>query len=116
MSDSNYFNVIIAGGGPAGASAAIHLATRGARVLLLEQNRVKGVKAKHAAKVTNYYAPVTIDATGRTRALARRVAKSQHQTTSHRAPLVAFKAHLEGARVAPGACEIYFYRGGYGGL
>jgi len=216
MSKNFYFDVIIAGGGPAGASAAIHLANRGARVLLLEQkkfpraklcgefispectphferlgvaermfaadpvrltetvfysrqgkrvsvpsswfgaegvalglsraemderllrraseagavvmenaqvvdllleqDRVKGVKAKHAAKLTNYYAPVTIDATGRARALARRVAKSQHQTTSHRAPLVAFKAHLEGARVAPGACEIYFYRGGYGGL
>jgi 2-polyprenyl-6-methoxyphenol hydroxylase-like FAD-dependent oxidoreductase len=33
-----------------------------------------------------------------------------------RRQLVAFKAHLEGARVAEGACEIYFYRGGYGGL
>jgi flavin-dependent dehydrogenase len=33
-----------------------------------------------------------------------------------RARLVAFKAHLEGARGAPGVCEIYFYPGGYGGL
>src|SRR5947208_7505709 len=33
-----------------------------------------------------------------------------------RAPLVAFKAHLLNTRVEPGACEIYFYRGGYGGL
>jgi flavin-dependent dehydrogenase len=30
--------------------------------------------------------------------------------------LVAFKAHLQHARVAPGACEIYFYPRGYGGL
>jgi menaquinone-9 beta-reductase len=30
--------------------------------------------------------------------------------------LVAFKAHLEGARGAARACEIYFYPGGYGGL
>src|SRR5258706_12861623 len=36
--DFNY-DVIIAGGGPAGASAAIHLATGGARVLLLEQKQ-----------------------------------------------------------------------------
>jgi flavin-dependent dehydrogenase len=33
-----------------------------------------------------------------------------------RPSLVAFKAHLEGARGAARACEIYFYRGGYGGL
>ncbi|HEX8352903.1 MAG TPA: hypothetical protein VF611_08390, partial [Pyrinomonadaceae bacterium] len=33
-----------------------------------------------------------------------------------RAQLVAFKAHLEGSRGAPGVCEIYFYPGGYGGL
>jgi flavin-dependent dehydrogenase len=30
--------------------------------------------------------------------------------------MVAFKTHLEKARLADGACEIYFYRGGYGGL
>src|SRR2546423_15311009 len=34
-----HYDVIIAGGGPAGASAAIHLATRGARVLLVEQKK-----------------------------------------------------------------------------
>src|SRR5207237_9421521 len=33
-----------------------------------------------------------------------------------RAPLVAFKAHLADTNLADGACEIYFYRGGYGGL
>jgi flavin-dependent dehydrogenase len=33
-----------------------------------------------------------------------------------RASLVAFKAHLENARGADSECEIYFYRGGYGGL
>jgi menaquinone-9 beta-reductase len=84
--------------------------------LLLSQGRVEGVIVKHAESETAYRAPVTIDATGRTRALARRVAKSQRQTRAQRASLVAFKAHLEGARVAPGACEIYFYPGGYGGL
>jgi flavin-dependent dehydrogenase len=33
-----------------------------------------------------------------------------------RAPLVAFKAHLENARGDSHNCEIYFYRRGYGGL
>ena len=84
--------------------------------LFLEKDRVAGVTIKHAGLEAGYRAPITIDATGRTRALARRCSKSKQQTKSHRAALVAFKAHLVDARVAPGACEIYFYRGGYGGL
>src|SRR5207237_9274857 len=36
---SSHYDVIIAGGGPAGSSAAIHLAMRGARVLLVEQKK-----------------------------------------------------------------------------
>ena len=84
--------------------------------LLLNIDRVEGVTIKRAGSEAGFRAPVTVDATGRTRALARRVARSQNQTKLHRAPLVAFKAHLVDARVAPGSCEIYFYRGGYGGL
>ena len=38
-SSSNNFDVVIVGAGPAGASAAIHLAKHGARVLLAEQKR-----------------------------------------------------------------------------
>jgi flavin-dependent dehydrogenase len=55
---------------------------------------------------------VTFDATGRARALARGVKARD----SRRARLVAFKAHLENAGCAEGACEIYFFPGGYGGL
>jgi len=216
MSDQFDYDVIIAGGGPAGASAAIHLATRGARVLLAEQKkfprqklcgefispecvlhferlgvidpmlaagpasltetvfygrggksvavpsswfsadsvalglsraemderllrrasdagaevmehsqvvdlvwngpRVRGAKLRGVDGETEYRAPITIDATGRNRALSRHLGERQPEPPPHRAPLVAFKAHLEHARVAPGACEIYFYRGGYGGL
>src|SRR5437016_1146697 len=214
MSTSFNYDVIIAGGGPAGSSAAIHLATLGARVLLAEQKKfpraklcgefispecslhferlgvadqilsarparltetvfysrrsksvsvpsawfgpsgialslsraemderllrrasdagaqvledaqvisllfddaaVNGVVVKQDGRESRYHAPVTLDATGRTRALARRV--ERNGTKPHRAPLVAFKAHLADTRVAAGACEIYFYRGGYGGL
>ena len=82
--------------------------------LILEKAEVRGVSLKRAGEQISYRAPVTIDATGRARALARRVGR-QRSSANH-APLVAFKAHLEDARVAPGSCEIYFYRGGYGGL
>jgi menaquinone-9 beta-reductase len=208
------YDVIIAGGGPAGASAAIHLATRGARVLLVEQKKfprpklcgefispecarhferlsvaddmfaakpsqltatvfyarsgknvrvpsswfeaealalglsraemderllrraadagadvleeahavdvtveqqnVCGLTVKQAKHETAYRAAVIIDATGRSRAIARKL--TPQRARPERRPMVAFKAHFENTRIEPGACEIYFYRRGYGGL
>lgn len=216
---SSSYDVVIAGGGPAGTSVAIHLAARGARVLLAEQKRfpraklcgefispecfdhfarlgvmdrmmsacgahltetvfytrggsnvsvpsewfgagrcalglsraemderllarareagvevleeaqavglvmvdgrVRGVRLKMRGEVRVYDALITIDATGRTHALMRYVDESEKAKRGRkqtRARLVAFKAHLEGARGVEGHCEIYFYRGGYGGL
>jgi flavin-dependent dehydrogenase len=211
------YDVIIAGGGPAGSSAAIHLALQGARVLLAEQKRfprpklcgefispecavhfeklgvvnqmfatgpsrltetvfysrngtnvrvpsdwfsaggvalglsraemderllrraadvgvtvledahvvnldfddgrVAGVTVKRNRTEERIKAFLTIDATGRTRALARLAERiCSIQARLRRAPMVAFKAHLTGTRVASGSCEIYFYHGGYGGL
>jgi flavin-dependent dehydrogenase len=58
-----------------------------------------------------------MDATGRTRALTRMFERTRNiKPRLQQRPLVAFKAHLRNTRVAIGACEIYFYRGGYGGL
>jgi flavin-dependent dehydrogenase len=211
----NSFDVIVAGGGPAGASAAIHLARNGASVLLVEQKKFPraklcgefispecqahfeklgvadamisagpslleetvfystnghhvavpskwfgggsaafglsravmdevllrhaqqhGVKVLEGANITDalleddtvvgvrvktgegqtghddYSAPITIDATGRARILSRKLTKANNK----RPTLVAFKAHFCNTKVTPGACEIYFYRGGYGGL
>ena len=201
------FDVIIAGAGPAGSSAAIHLARRGVRVLLVEQKKFPRAKlcgefispecqrhfenlgvaeamsasqpaaitetvfyssgghhitvpsswfggpaalglsravmdnvllrrAQHCGvtvlegttitepilhgtevcgvrvKENEYRAPLTIDATGRARILTRKL-----QTEPKSKPkLIAFKAHLRNTRVAPNACEIYFYPDGYGGL
>ena len=206
-SNQNNFEVIIAGAGPAGSSAAIHLARNGIRVLLLEQKKfpraklcgefispecqkhfenlgvaeamsasqpatitetvfyssgghhinvpsswfggpaalglsravmdnvllrraqncgvtvLEGVSVTepilHATQVcgvrvkeNEYLAPLTIDATGRARILTRKL-----QTEPKSKPkLIAFKAHLRNTRVAPNACEIYFYPDGYGGL
>jgi flavin-dependent dehydrogenase len=95
---------------------------------------VGGVRVEWHGAELNLRAAVTIDATGRARALARRVeqnakangggAGEAHASkaggvgsgASKRMPLVAFKAHLENVGGADDACEIYFYRGGYGGV
>lgn len=217
MNKTRDFDVLIAGGGPAGASAAIHLASRGARVLLAEQKKfpraklcgefispeclthferlgvsgqmlagnpselietvfysqkgiqvsvpsdwfgargvalglsraemdvrllrraaeagaevrqetsvanlivengkVGGANLKTPAHEESVRATMTIDATGRSRTLARLAEKTDAgRTQPKRRELVAFKAHFRNTGVAPGACEIYFYRGGYGGL
>lgn len=101
----------------AGAVGVHVLEDARATALLMEGERVRGVRLKvDGMEVRSVYARVTLDATGRARALARHVEREAHNTTQKRAPLVAFKAHLEGARGNPLHCEIYFYRGGYGGL
>ncbi len=216
MQNASNYDVIIAGGGPAGSSAAIHLGMRGARVLLVEQKKFPrpklcgefispecavhferlrvayaisaahpadlaatvfysrsgknvrvpsswfgatgvalglsraemderllrrasaagahvleeahangvifknetacGITVKQGTRETNYHAPIIVDGTGRTRALTRRLAANANRARQKRAPMVAFKAHLENTRIEAGACEIYFYRRGYGGL
>lgn len=80
--------------------------------LRIDADKVRGLKIKSEAGELEFEAPVTIDATGRARILARKTDHSQR----HKPKLVAFKAHLQNTRVAKGACEIYFYPGGYGGL
>lgn len=90
-------------------------------------SNVGGVRRKER----EFRALVTIDATGRARVVARcaereiknrdagskkSLSSGTKRTARKRATLVAFKAHVEGARGGDGVCEIYFYRGGYGGL
>ncbi len=94
-----------------------------------EGRRVDGVRVERRGVAAELRARVTVDATGRARALARRVegaakgnaggaqeARAHADASPKRMPLVAFKAHLENAGGGVGVCEIYFYRGGYGGL
>ncbi|HLL16903.1 MAG TPA: NAD(P)/FAD-dependent oxidoreductase [Pyrinomonadaceae bacterium] len=96
-----------------------------------EGRRVVGVRVEHRGAESELRAAITIDATGRARVLARRVEAASKtnganganemraggaSSPSKRMPLVAFKAHLENASGGEGVCEIYFYRGGYGGL
>jgi len=70
-----------------------------------------GVKLKLERSEQEYRAPVTIDATGRARILTRKLTQRRSKPQ-----LIAFKVHLRNTRVAPNACEIYFYPDGYGGL
>ena len=81
-----------------------------------EREQVRGIRVKSGETTADYGALVTIDATGRTRALARHLDPLRALNRKHTNSLVAFKAHLKNTRVAPGACEIYFYKHGYGGL
>jgi menaquinone-9 beta-reductase len=75
---------------------------------------VTGIKIKPAHGVESELAAhVTIDATGRTRALARRF--DVKDATKTAATSVAFKTHLRGAEINANACEIYAYDNGYGG-
>lgn len=89
--------------------------TQGAGLLMTEEGGVRGVRLKTKDVAREFSSLITIDATGRARTLARRIEKIKG-TERRRAKLVAFKAHLENARGEAGHCEIYFYRGGYGGL
>ena len=81
---------------------------------LIKDGSVVGVVTKSKQGENDYFAGITIDATGRSRALARRVETNPSRRISR--SLVAFKAHLVNAHGEPGACEIYLYKGGYGGL
>jgi flavin-dependent dehydrogenase len=80
---------------------------------LLDKSAVRGVKLKINGDEHQHTAPLTIDATGRARILTRKLNSREPKS---RAKLIAFKVHLRNTRVAPGACEIYFYPDGYGGL
>jgi flavin-dependent dehydrogenase len=76
---------------------------------IIDRETVRGVRLKE----NEYFAPLTIDATGRARILSKKLNDAEPQS---RRKLIAFKAHLRNTRVAANACEIYFYRDGYGGL
>lgn len=104
------------------AAGAFVLEDARAAGVVLDKGRVSGVRVQWSGRERVFESFVTIDATGRARALTRRLERGSDGPgdgpggRARRRRLVAFKAHLEGACVAEGACEIYFYKGGYGGL
>ena len=84
--------------------------------LLYDNKKVCGVRLREKDRqMGDIKAAVTIDATGRSRILARQIEKTKGNVKHARADFVAFKTHLKGVVVPDGDCEIYAYRGGYGG-
>lgn len=80
--------------------------------LIREEAKVCGILVKTPGGTTKEIrAALTIDATGRSRVLVRHL-ENERRT---KANFVAFKTHLTGVDIPNGDCEIYAYRGGYGG-
>lgn len=101
--------------------------------LLTEKEIVGGVKLRDKnGEIREISAALTIDATGRARVLGKLAEKNfspqgnsdagknsknrRPQSEDRRPKLVGFKTHLKNAEIGKGVCEIYFFRGGYGGL
>lgn len=93
--------------------------------LLYEDGRVCGVRTgRPGGPGAELRAGLTVDATGRSGVLSKLArrrgaagdAGGRKRRAGRTAPLVGFKAHFGDARLSPGVCEIYFFRGGYGGL
>lgn len=97
--------------------------------LLFENETVRGVKAKNKNGETfEIEADLTVDASGRASVLGNLAEKFKIQNSKFKVPkienpkskiqnrLVGFKAHLKNVEIEKGVCEIYFFRGGYGGL
>ncbi len=97
--------------------------------LLMEKDSVRGVKVKSKnGVITEICADATIDATGRANVLGKLYGKSRVESRESRFSeiqnpkskiqnrLVGFKTHLKNVNLEKGRCEIYFFRGGYGGL
>jgi menaquinone-9 beta-reductase len=88
--------------------------------LIFANNKVCGLKVKDLTGQTREIsADLLIDATGRARILgklAEKELKIQNPKSKIQNRLVGFKTHLKNVNLEKGRCEIYFFRGGYGGL
>lgn len=100
-----------------------------AGVAVFESTTVCGLEGDHDrvetittraedAGVTEVEADIFVDATGRAAILTRLIGKSAHGSSENlkKPSFVGFKAHVTGAELAKGRCEIYSFPGGYAGL
>ena len=90
--------------------------------VLFENAEICGVKVRTKdGNTQEILADLTIDATGRANVVAKlakksKVAEIPNPKSQIPNRLVGFKTHLENVNLEKGVCEIYFFRGGYGGL
>lgn len=87
--------------------------------LVIEDSRVQKVIARSDdGRLTEIDADIFIDATGRAGALTRLLEKQDRKRPSspNKPAFVGFKAHVAGANLDRGVCEIYSFPGGYAGL
>lgn len=91
--------------------------------LLFEKEAVCGIKVRTKEnELKEISADIVIDATGRARVLDKLAEKEisrkgqRSKVKGQKSKLVGFKTHLENVNLEKHRCEIYFFRGGYGGL
>lgn len=81
--------------------------------LIFDGTRTIGIELRdQGMQKHEVFAPIVVDATGRSRMLVKKIHPPEHQKPT----LTAFKTHLAGATPKEGVCEIYSYPAGYGGL
>src|SRR5216110_1825827 len=79
----------------ASAAGAQVLEEAHATNVIFEDQTACGITIKQGTRETTYHAPITVDGTGRTRALTRRLGANAKRARREPTPMVAFKAHLE---------------------
>lgn len=87
--------------------------------LIMDGESVIGVRLRTGkSKTVSIETDILVDATGRAAALTRLLGKRRPPTRKYagKPPFVGFKTHLLNADLKPGRCEIYFFKGGYGGI
>lgn len=91
--------------------------------IIYENDKICGIKARKSNGATmEIEGDLIIDASGRAAVLSK-IVQRQSENRSRRSVskkaktrYVGFKTHVKDVDMKKGACEIYFFRGGYGGL
>jgi flavin-dependent dehydrogenase len=87
--------------------------------IVIDDHRVRKIIARSDdGRLTEIDADIFVDATGRAGALTKLLEKLDRRrpSSTNKPAFVGFKAHIAGANLDRGVCEIYSFPGGYAGL